>query len=276
MSDFITSAEAARIAGVGTTAIKRWADAGALECVRTPGGHRRFRRSDVERLAQNGRATAAPDETWTNWITLLAADGDIHVVQARLFEERARRGSWHGVADVLGGLLEEIGRRWENGDLSVIDEHLASAALQRALTAVMTAMPLPPGAPRCLLAAAEGEDHTLGLSLVELCLAEAGWRTEWAGSPTRATDIADRLARGGIDLVAISAAASATDRAALLREANEVGVACRAAGVALALGGRGAWPDQPPYGVRFHALLPFFDYAVRERLALEQRRRAPR
>jgi excisionase family DNA binding protein len=275
VSDFITSAEAARIAGVGTTAIKRWADAGALECVRTPGGHRRFRRSDVEQLVGNGRAPAMPDESWTGWITLLSADGDLHVVQARLFGERARRGSWHRVADALGGLLDEIGRRWEAGTLSVIDEHLASAALQRALSAVLTSLPLPPGAPRCLLAAAEAEDHTLGLSLVELCLAEAGWRTEWAGSRTRATDIADRLARGGVDLVAISAAASATDRAALLREANEVGGACQAAGVALALGGRGAWPDRPSYGVRFHALLPFFDYAVGVRGELDRRRGRP-
>ena len=275
MSILITSAEAARIAGVGTTAIKRWADEGALECVRTPGGHRRFRRSDVERLVQDGRATAVPDQAWTGWITLLAADGDLHVVQARLFEERARRGSWHAVADALGGLLEEIGRRWETGSLSVIDEHLASGALQRALSAVTTTIPMPRGAPRCLLAAAEGEDHTLGLSLVELCLAEAGWRTEWAGSRTRATDITDRLARGGVDLVAISAASSATDRQALLGEANAVGGACQAAGVAHALGGRGAWPDRPSYGVRFHAILPCFDYAVGVRVELERRRGEP-
>ncbi|MCO4771930.1 MAG: helix-turn-helix domain-containing protein [Deltaproteobacteria bacterium] len=48
--DLITTRAAAALLGVGTTSIKRWADDGTLVCVRTAGGHRRFRRGEVLRL----------------------------------------------------------------------------------------------------------------------------------------------------------------------------------------------------------------------------------
>jgi excisionase family DNA binding protein len=254
VDELITSAEAARLVGVGPTAVKRWADSGSLPCIRTAGGHRRFRRADVERLV---RGLASADREWDRWIAALVSDGSVAIVQARLFEERAARGSWLGVGQALGDLLSEIGHRWAAGALQVIEEHVASSALQRALQAVTETLPVPPAAPRCLLATAEGEEHTLGLSLVELCLREAGWRAEWAGARTRTSDVADRLARGGLDMVALSAASSADDSGRLARQAAEVGGACRQANVALALGGRGAWPDQPAHGVRFTSLADF-------------------
>ncbi|MFE6222930.1 BldC family transcriptional regulator [Streptomyces sp. NPDC057854] len=42
--------EVAELFGVDTRTIARWADEGKLCSVRTLGGHRRFRRSEVERL----------------------------------------------------------------------------------------------------------------------------------------------------------------------------------------------------------------------------------
>ena len=48
--DEITTAQAAEILRVSRSAIRNYADAGKLEHRRLPGGHRRFRRSDVEAL----------------------------------------------------------------------------------------------------------------------------------------------------------------------------------------------------------------------------------
>jgi len=263
MADLITSAEAARLAGVGPTAIKRWADSGLLPCVRTAGGHRRFERQAVERFIRSGAASPDADD-WSNWIEALTSDGDAHLLQARLFEERAQRGAWHLVAASLGDLLVELGRRWAAGTLSVIEEHVASAALQRALASVSEIIPVASGAPRCLLASAEGDDHTVGLSLVELCLAEAGWRAEWAGGRTRAADVVDRLAGGAIAMVALSASMASSDARALEHEARVVGEACRAAEALLVLGGAGAWPEPPPYGARFRTLPSFYHYALEQ------------
>jgi excisionase family DNA binding protein len=261
MDDLITSAEAAKLAGVGPTAIKRWADTGTLKCIKTAGGHRRFHRADVLRLV---RVEASADDEFDDWIELLVGDHDSRLVTGRLLELRARVGAWHLAADWLGGLLREIGRRWETGQVSVIQEHLASAALQRALAAVCETIPVAPAAPRCLLATADGDDHTLGLSLVELCLAEAGWRAEWAGNRTRPEDLADRVASGGLGMIALSASRASTEARGLARQAHAAGEACRAAGIALVLGGEGAWPDAPAHGTRFSSLPPFFEFA-RER-----------
>ena len=49
-NELLTSTEAAAIASVGVSTIKRWADQGTIPYVRTVGGHRRFERSSVERL----------------------------------------------------------------------------------------------------------------------------------------------------------------------------------------------------------------------------------
>lgn len=261
MNDLLTSTEAAMLTGVGTTAIKRWSDSGALPCVRTAGGHRRFRVEDVERLMRRETKAPAVDQ-WSHWLDALLLDGDLYSIQARLFDERARRGSWHGAADSLGALLTEIGCRWESGALSVVDEHVTSSALQRAIASVVETIPVSPQAPRCLLATAEGDEHTLGLSLVELCLREAGWRAEWAGNRTRVSDVSDRLARGGIAMLALSAVASMSDPVVLKRIADDAAAACQPSGVILALGGGGAWPDNPAYGSRFRDLTSFYAFAV--------------
>jgi excisionase family DNA binding protein len=44
----LTPREVADILGVSATTVRRWARTGALEpSVRTPGGHRRYRRADI-------------------------------------------------------------------------------------------------------------------------------------------------------------------------------------------------------------------------------------
>lgn len=44
----MTPGEVGRLFGVEAKTVSRWAKAGVLPCIRTPGGHNRFRRSVVE------------------------------------------------------------------------------------------------------------------------------------------------------------------------------------------------------------------------------------
>lgn len=46
-NDWLSLSEASERLGVHPTTLRRWADAGELPCFRTPGGHRRFRASDL-------------------------------------------------------------------------------------------------------------------------------------------------------------------------------------------------------------------------------------
>ncbi len=47
--------QAAKLLGVHNTTLRRWADHGDISFLRTPGGHRRFALSDVERFANENR-----------------------------------------------------------------------------------------------------------------------------------------------------------------------------------------------------------------------------
>jgi excisionase family DNA binding protein len=53
-------AEAAAALGVSAGTIRRWADAGRIPCVRTPGGHRRFAVSEVRAAIGTGPAGERP------------------------------------------------------------------------------------------------------------------------------------------------------------------------------------------------------------------------
>lgn len=56
----LTTRDAARLLGVAVSTAQMWMEGGALPTWKTPGGHRRVRLSDVERLVEERRASAAP------------------------------------------------------------------------------------------------------------------------------------------------------------------------------------------------------------------------
>lgn len=259
----LTTREAADLAGVGPSAVKRWADQGRLPCVRTAGGHRRFDRAVVERFLR-GEREATSNEI-DAWVDLLLAPGDGHDVEARLLDERGELGSWYAVADRLGPVLGALGERWARGTITVLDEHLASERLARGLAQVTLRLPVGRAAPTALLIAADGDEHTLGLSLVEVCLRELGWRTRWAGRATPDADVVADVAAGRYQMVAVSASLSSSDRRRLARQLGRIGAACDAAGVALVIGGRGAWPPEPRHALRFDDLSTFHRFVASPR-----------
>jgi excisionase family DNA binding protein len=249
--EFVTSAEAARMLGVGPTSIKRWADSGLLTCARTPGKHRRFVRRDVERFLIERGGSSGPDPDQINaWIGLLGTNSGCYEVHSALMRERSRQGSWWQVAEVLANVLSELGRRWQAGEITVLQEHAASEQLARGLARACEALPSADGAARCLLATVEGDYHTLCLSLGELCLREAGWRPVWAGRASPVSEILALIAQRELRMVALSASIGMNNAARLSEQATAVASACKAHGVVLVLGGEGAWPEGSDLGLR--------------------------
>ena len=256
----LTTSEAAGMAAVAPSTIKRWAELGLLSYSRTAGGHRRFARLAVERLL---REQVGSDSVGTppdaSWITCLV-EGRRHEIDGRLLEARSRLASWCHVADELAAALVEMGMQWERGRLTIAEEHLASDALVRALARIGDALPVRLDGPRCLLACAGEDEHTLGLSLAELCLRERGWDPLWLGRRTPVSEVV-RLVRGGeAAMVALSASSLLGDDQALRAIADEVGAVCEERGVGLLLGGAGAWPTEPSYGVRVTSFAAFRDH----------------
>jgi excisionase family DNA binding protein len=56
--EWLSSAEASEFLGVHPTTLRRWSDAGAVPCFRTPGGHRRFRATDLAAWMESRQMTA--------------------------------------------------------------------------------------------------------------------------------------------------------------------------------------------------------------------------
>ena len=51
--EFLTPGQVARILHVSPQTVNRWANEGRIPCTLTLGGHRRFRRADVEAAVRN-------------------------------------------------------------------------------------------------------------------------------------------------------------------------------------------------------------------------------
>jgi len=57
-----TSSQAARYVGVSLATVRRWTDAGHIDCYRTPGGQRRFSRAQLDEfIASMQRPGGAAD-----------------------------------------------------------------------------------------------------------------------------------------------------------------------------------------------------------------------
>ena len=63
-SEWLTLGQAARFLGVAQSTIRKWSDNGRVPAFYTPGGHRRYRRSDLEtfldRSGPGGKAKSGP------------------------------------------------------------------------------------------------------------------------------------------------------------------------------------------------------------------------
>jgi excisionase family DNA binding protein len=63
-SEWLTLGQAARFLGVAQSTIRKWSDQGRVPAFYTPGGHRRYRRSDLEafldRSGPGGRSKSGP------------------------------------------------------------------------------------------------------------------------------------------------------------------------------------------------------------------------
>ena len=58
VGDWLSIRQASRLLGVHIGTVREWTDAGTLPSYRTPGGHRRFLKSDLEKFIDQQRASA--------------------------------------------------------------------------------------------------------------------------------------------------------------------------------------------------------------------------
>jgi MerR family transcriptional regulator, light-induced transcriptional regulator len=108
------------------------------------------------------------------------------------------------VRDVLLPYLAELGERWARGEVSVDQEHFASAVISGRLHALARSWDVGVG-PRAVLACPSDERHDLGLLCFALALRQRGWRISYLGADTPADAIAAAAGRIAADLLVLSA-----------------------------------------------------------------------
>jgi methanogenic corrinoid protein MtbC1 len=83
---------------------------------------------------------------------------------------------------VIAPALQEIGDRWQHGDVEVYEERRACEICMRTLYALRDRLPLiPESAPTAIGATLEGDPYTIPTQMVELALREAGWLADSYG-----------------------------------------------------------------------------------------------
>jgi methanogenic corrinoid protein MtbC1 len=134
--------------------------------------------------SSSGSIPAVSDLSGPLLVALLACD-ERGVEEA--FREASDRGADLAILarDLIEPALDEVGRMWHAGELSVAEEHLATALVYRSFTRRSAPLPAPPlGAPRFLLSCLAGEFHELGVRIVAEVARKAGWQAEVLGANT--------------------------------------------------------------------------------------------
>jgi methanogenic corrinoid protein MtbC1 len=110
---------------------------------------------------------------------------------------------------VLTPAMYRIGERWERAEITVADEHLATAITNRAMGLVYEALAveIPTSKERVLITAVEGDQHVMGLQMIADILEGAGYQTLYLGADTPLDGLIAAIARHEPTVVAIGGTA---------------------------------------------------------------------
>lgn len=144
--------------------------------------------------------------------------------------------------EVVAPTLVEIGERWHRGEVSVVQEHFATAFLRRRLTALFHAYDQPGKGPLAVTGSAPGEWHDVGILLVSLALRRRGWRVIFLGQNVPVDQLIEQVRT--LQPAAICVSAATRDSAVALTQLSAAVAALPEPRPKLLLGGR-AFNVQP-------------------------------
>jgi MerR family transcriptional regulator, light-induced transcriptional regulator len=256
MSTGLNIAALAQRTGVAPDTLRKWEQRYAiLQPTRTAGGQRRYSERDVARVewlrarleegyrigeaaSLLGTVGVEPARSARDHLRVILRaldEGDTAEVGIRLDQAFALLGVDETFEAVLHPLLDEVGTRWEHGELTVAEEHLVSEAVRSRLAHLLADSG---GGVHgiAVLACAPGERHELGLMMAALGLRRDGWKIVYLGADT---PLADALALAEkLDARVLGLSVSMDEHGAGLAE--ELRRANAPAGVQIVLGGAAA------------------------------------
>ena len=136
-------------------------------------------------------------------VALLRAH-DAAGLQNTLANQLMRQGLQRFVLETMAPLNRAVGDAWMRGELQIFEEHLYTEQMQVALRTAINAFPRQAGAPRVLVTTVPGEQHGLGLLMVEALLVPEGVQCISLGLQTPLDDIRRAALAHKVDIVALS------------------------------------------------------------------------
>jgi MerR family transcriptional regulator, light-induced transcriptional regulator len=200
MKTLLTPKQVARAIHVSESSVKRWCDRGVIPTERTAGGHRRIpigamldflRKSKHELvipeavgLPTNTGKTPRPLEQAHEFLGEAFLQGDEQQGRQLLFDLYLAGHSISTICDhFLARVFEEVGRKWECGELEVYEERHSCEVCYRLLHEFRLLLPRPDAtAPLALGGTPEGDNYSLPTTMVELVLRSLGWRAMSLGT----------------------------------------------------------------------------------------------
>jgi methanogenic corrinoid protein MtbC1 len=153
--------------------------------------------------------------------------------------------------NVITPALQEVGRMWMTGEVSIADEHFITASARETIAELRGKIARQqPHGKAVLAAGVQGNQHDVGLQMVADLFEIAGWRAINLGANTPAEEIVDAVSGFSVDVLVLSAALTThlpTVRKTILAVRENCG-----SSVKILVGGS-AFSAAPELGERFGA-----------------------
>ncbi|PRO64436.1 cobalamin B12-binding domain-containing protein [Alkalicoccus urumqiensis] len=129
--------------------------------------------------------------------------------------------------DLLTPAMYEIGLRWQMGDITVAEEHLATGVCDFVLSQteyeLISQSKSIDGTPKALFFTVEKENHFLGLKMVSILFREKNWNVKFMQSDLPSEEVMKEIRRWKPDVVGLSFSLSyrVEELTTFLRECSE-------------------------------------------------------
>lgn len=192
MSDrLMSTGDVAEVLGVSEATVKRWADAGTLSCIRTPGGHRKFRLRDIAMHLASRRGPAPSNAVPTteaereiDEVVSALLVGDIEKVVGAIAAARLQRTSMANIADgLLMPAMQRVLQACAEGRTEAYHDHIATNTMIEVCARQRPTLRVP-GSSRGRVVAAPmpGENRDMMARLSALVAVEGGFESYVLGA----------------------------------------------------------------------------------------------
>ena len=142
------------------------------------------------------------------------------------------------IQDVIVPLCKKIGTSWRQGELKIVNEHMATTIIRAFLWNLLRSVEISPASPKIIIATPTGHRHDLGALTIGLVASESGWESLYFGPSLPAEEIAAAAVYTNAQAVALSVTYH-TDNHRLISEVKKLRRYLNT-DTALLLGGQGA------------------------------------